>query len=98
MSCGRRSRMRKRTPCIPWSKRSELTRRLGRSWMSDGRFSENTKNHRFSKGPRATKKKAEPKPARIDYEVKELNSTTWPDFEKFFAKQNGVQGGCWCTF
>ncbi len=67
--------------------------------MSDGRFSENTKNHRFSdQGARATKKKAESKPARINYEVKELNSTTWPDFEKFFAKHNGVQGGCWCTF
>src|SRR2546428_9248858 len=36
--------------------------------------------------------------ARTSYEIKELNSTTWPDFEKFFAKHNGVQGGCWCTF
>ena len=44
------------------------------------------------------KEKEASAPARISYEVKELNSTTWPDFEKFFAKHNGVQGGCWCTF
>lgn len=35
---------------------------------------------------------------RIGYTVKELDSKTWPDFEKLFAKHNGVQGGCWCTF
>lgn len=45
----------------------------------------------------ATKKTATV-PARTNYEVKELTSTTWPDFQKFFAKHNGVQGGCWCTF
>jgi GNAT superfamily N-acetyltransferase len=67
--------------------------------MWDGRFSGTTKNHRFSdQGDRATKKIAASTATRINYEVKELSSTTWPDFEKFFAKHNGVQGGCWCTF
>ena len=32
------------------------------------------------------------------YSSKELNSTTWPDFETLFAKHNGVWGGCWCMF
>jgi len=68
--------------------------------MWDGRFSANTRSHRFSEqgGTLSTRKKAGQTPARINYEVKELSSATWPDFEKFFAKHNGVQGGCWCTF
>jgi GNAT superfamily N-acetyltransferase len=51
-----------------------------------------------TKETRPTQKTALSSPARIAYEVRELNSSTWPDFEKFFAKHNGVQGGCWCTF
>src|SRR2546425_5263040 len=100
MSYGRRSRMRKRIRCIPWSKRSELTRRLERSWVPAGRFSENTKNHRFSDhgAGATTKKKADSKRAPINYEAKELSSTTCPDFEQLFAQHNGVQGDCWRTF
>lgn len=30
--------------------------------------------------------------------VRELGSTTWPDFERMVEKHNGVWGGCWCTF
>jgi hypothetical protein len=32
------------------------------------------------------------------YIAKELTPSTWPDFEKLFAKHNGVWGGCWCMF
>ncbi len=31
-------------------------------------------------------------------EARELNSETWPEFEKLFSKFNGVQAGCWCMF
>ena len=30
--------------------------------------------------------------------VKEINEETWEDFEKLFAKHNGVWGGCWCMY
>jgi GNAT superfamily N-acetyltransferase len=30
--------------------------------------------------------------------VRELETSTWPDFFRLFAKHNGVWGGCWCTF
>jgi len=29
--------------------------------------------------------------------VRELGSSTWPDFERVVEKHNGVWGGCWCT-
>lgn len=32
------------------------------------------------------------------YAFKELSKSTWPDFEKLFAKHDGVWGGCWCMF
>ena len=32
------------------------------------------------------------------YTAKNLTPSTWPDFEKLFAKHNGVWGGCWCLF
>jgi hypothetical protein len=32
------------------------------------------------------------------YSAKELTPSTWLDFEKLFAKHNGVWGGCWCMF
>jgi Acetyltransferase (GNAT) family len=32
------------------------------------------------------------------YSARELSPSTWPDFEKLFAKHNGVWGGCWCMF
>jgi GNAT superfamily N-acetyltransferase len=35
---------------------------------------------------------------KIAYTAKDLNRRTWPDFEKLFAKHNGVWGGCWCMF
>ena len=28
----------------------------------------------------------------------ELSAKTWPDFEKLFAANGGVWGGCWCMF
>lgn len=33
---------------------------------------------------------------KVAYTTKELGEDTWPDFEKFFEKHNGVAGGCWC--
>ena len=35
---------------------------------------------------------------KMQYAAKELSSTSWPDFERLFAKHNGVWGGCWCMF
>lgn len=32
------------------------------------------------------------------FTTKELSRRTWPDFERLFAKYNGVQAGCWCMF
>jgi len=32
------------------------------------------------------------------FQIKELGSDTWPDFERMVEKHNGVWGGCWCTF
>jgi hypothetical protein len=29
---------------------------------------------------------------------KQLSKATWPDFERFFAANNGVWGGCWCMY
>lgn len=28
----------------------------------------------------------------------QLSSATWPDFERLFASNGGVWGGCWCMF
>ena len=28
----------------------------------------------------------------------QLSAKTWPDFEKLFASNGGVWGGCWCMF
>jgi hypothetical protein len=28
----------------------------------------------------------------------QLSARTWPDFEKLFASNGGVWGGCWCMF
>lgn len=33
-----------------------------------------------------------------EYSVKDLNRETWPDFERFFERYNGVQNGCWCMY
>src|SRR5713226_10421320 len=41
-----------------------------------------------------TKQRGQPK-AR--FSVRELGSTTWPNFERVVEKHNGVWGGCWCT-
>lgn len=30
------------------------------------------------------------------YQVRALNETTWPDFERLVERHNGVWGGCWC--
>jgi len=35
---------------------------------------------------------------RQTYTTKELSRDTWTDFEKLFAKYDGVQAGCWCMF
>ena len=32
------------------------------------------------------------------FSVRQLGSSTWPDFERMVEKHNGVWGGCWCTF
>ncbi len=37
-------------------------------------------------------------PEKIPYPAKDLNTKTWPDFEKLFAKHNGIWGGCWRMF
>src|SRR6266704_2674918 len=31
------------------------------------------------------------------FSVRELGSTTWPDFERVVEKHNGIWGGCWCV-
>jgi GNAT superfamily N-acetyltransferase len=33
-----------------------------------------------------------------DFIVKELNASTWNDFETLFLKHKGVRGGCWCVY
>ncbi len=68
--------------------------------MLAGKSSVTTKNPRSSshRASATSKKRLSPESERIAYTVKELDPKTWPDFEKFFAKHNGVQGGCWCTF
>ncbi len=33
-----------------------------------------------------------------EFEAKDLDSTTWKDFENLFLKYGGVQGGCWCMY
>lgn len=32
------------------------------------------------------------------HSFRDLSPETWNDFERFFAKYNGVQAGCWCIF
>lgn len=36
--------------------------------------------------------------AGLEFEAKDLDSTTWKDFEEFFTKYGGVQAGCWCMY
>lgn len=33
-----------------------------------------------------------------EFVVRDLSAATWPDFERFFARYNGVQAGCWCMY
>ncbi len=33
-----------------------------------------------------------------DYVIADLDAETWTDFERFFAKYNGVQACCWCVY
>jgi len=39
-------------------------------------------------------------PAHVHSELssRQLTEKSWPDFEKLFAANGGVWGGCWCTF
>ncbi len=32
------------------------------------------------------------------YSIGDLDSKTWPAFEEFFKKYNGVQNSCWCVY
>lgn len=32
------------------------------------------------------------------FEAKDLDSSTWKDFEELFLRYGGVQGGCWCMY
>lgn len=70
--------------------------------MSAGESSETTKNHPSYDGTRKNRRSLignlsmNSKP--ITYTAKDISSSTWPDFEKLFAKHNGVWGGCWCMF
>ena len=32
------------------------------------------------------------------YETKPLDEATWPDFARLVEANNGVWGGCWCTW
>lgn len=36
--------------------------------------------------------------SEFNFTVRDLEKETWPDFERFFAKYNGVQAGCWCMY
>ncbi len=33
-----------------------------------------------------------------DYSIGDLDAQTWPAFEEFFKKYNGVQNSCWCVY
>lgn len=33
-----------------------------------------------------------------ELEARDLDHTTWKDFEQLFQKYSGVQGGCWCMY
>lgn len=33
-----------------------------------------------------------------DFVARDLDATTWPDFERFFSRYDGVQDGCWCMY
>src|SRR6266540_1081342 len=45
--------------------------------------------------PRSDRKHGKGSTAR--FSVRELGSTTWPDFERVVEKHNGIWGGCWCV-
>jgi hypothetical protein len=45
--------------------------------------------------PRSDRKNGKGSTSR--FSVRELGSTTWPDFERVVEKHNGVWGGCWCV-
>jgi GNAT superfamily N-acetyltransferase len=32
----------------------------------------------------------------VKFATRKLSARTWPDFERLFARHNGVQAGCWC--
>ncbi|MCL5407915.1 MAG: GNAT family N-acetyltransferase [Candidatus Thermoplasmatota archaeon] len=34
----------------------------------------------------------------VGYTIGDLNSNSWPKFEEFFNKYNGVQNSCWCVY
>lgn len=34
----------------------------------------------------------------VDYRTEPLDATTWPDFACLVEANNGVWGGCWCTW
>jgi len=38
------------------------------------------------------------KKAGMRLRTEELSESTWKDFEDLFGRNNGVWGGCWCTF
>lgn len=35
---------------------------------------------------------------RNEFEARDLDSSTWKDFEELFMRYGGVQGGCWCMY
>lgn len=34
----------------------------------------------------------------IEYKIKPLDASTWPDFARLVEANNGVWGGCWCMW
>ncbi len=43
-------------------------------------------------------KHAESTHTHTRFSTAQLTTKTWPDFEKLFASNGGVWGGCWCMF
>ena len=35
---------------------------------------------------------------KLELEARDLDKTTWKDFEQLFLKYGGVQAGCWCMY
>jgi len=44
------------------------------------------------------KSKAEPRHKHGPHSSVQLSQKTWPIFDRLFAANGGVWGGCWCTF